>query len=332
MPVIEIENLTKDFRIGFWKSRPVRALDNLTLSVGRGEAFGFLGPNGAGKTTTLKLLMALLRPTSGSARVLGEPSTSVAMHRRIGYLPENPYFYDYLSAEEFLTYMGRLFEIPHADLCRRVQSLLAKVGLVGARKLQLRKFSKGMIQRIGIAQALINDPELVFLDEPMSGLDPLGRRQVRQVIGSLRAQGVTVFFSSHILPDVEALCDRVAIMNGGRLQAVGALQEILKVKIEGHEIILAGTDAAASRDLEKMCESMTPIGDRLRLRAATSAQVAAILAYAMAHGAELISANPIRPSLEDYFVRKVSNPSKEHGDRLDRSGGVCSSVSRVEPG
>jgi len=306
MAIIEINGLTKDFQVGFWKKHPVRALDHLNLCVEKGEVFGFLGPNGAGKTTTLKLLMDLIRPTEGSARVFGEPVTSVSMRRRIGYLPENPYFYDYLTAEELLLYVGRLFGLRQPALGGKVRALLENVGLQNVGKLQLRKFSKGMIQRIGLAQAMINDPEVVFLDEPMSGLDPLGRREVRQAIMSLKSRGVTVFFSSHILPDVEALCDRVAILNRGRLQQVGALHEILKVRIEAHEIVLAGISAETSAGLKPLCEEMIPMGERLQLRAASPQQVESIISYALAHGAGLVSVNPIRPSLEDHFFHEVT--------------------------
>jgi ABC-2 type transport system ATP-binding protein len=305
MHVIDIENLTKDFLTGFWRKRPVRALDRLSLHVEKGEVFGFLGPNGAGKTTTLKLLMNLLRPTAGTARILGEPVSSVQMRRRIGYLPENPYFYDYLTPQELLTYVGTLFGMRQPSLSKRVTELLEQVGLTDSRRLQLRKFSKGMVQRIGIAQAIINDPEVVFLDEPMSGLDPLGRREVREVIASLRSRGVTVFFSSHILPDVETLCDRVGIMNNGRLQGAGALDQILKVNIEGHEIILTCLDAEVAASLRGMCDDSADLGDRLRLRAGSPEQVEAVLTCALRHGAELISVNPIRASLEDYFFREV---------------------------
>ncbi len=310
MSVIEIEDLTKDFRVGFWRKRPVRALDQLSLSVERGEVFGFVGPNGAGKTTTLKLLMHLLHPTSGSARILGEPVDSVSVRSRIGYLPENPYFYDHLTAEEFLSYLGSLFGIRQPALRRKVSALLERVGLAESHNLQLRKFSKGMVQRIGVAQAIINDPEVVFLDEPMSGLDPLGRREVRDVIVSLKARGVTVFFSSHILPDVEVLCDRVAILNKGTLREVGALHEILKVRIEGHEIILVGPVLEMSDSLRPMCDELRLMGDRLHLRVQTSSQVEKILSYAVAHGAELLSVNPIRASLEDYFFSEVTHQSR----------------------
>lgn len=314
MVAIEIEKLVKVFQVGFWKKRPVRALDDVSLQVERGEIFGFLGPNGAGKTTTLKILMDLLRPTSGSTRILGEPSSSVAMRQRIGYLPENPYFYDYLTAEELLTYVGRLFGMKQPELARKIGSLLESVGLGNSRKLQLRRFSKGMVQRIGIAQALLNDPEVVFFDEPMSGLDPLGRREVREVIRSLKSRGITVFFSSHILPDVEAVCDRVAIMNRGKLLAAGALEDILKVRIQGHEVILSRKEGLTETGLKPLCDEMTCLGDRIRLRAATGRQVESILSAALAHGAELISVTPIRPSLEDYFFAEMT------GNRGRRSG------------
>jgi ABC-2 type transport system ATP-binding protein len=305
MAVVEIENLTKDFHLGFWKKRPVRALDNLSLQVHKGEIFGFLGPNGAGKSTTLKLLMHLLRPTSGEARILGERVDSAAMRRAIGYLPENPYFYDYLTPEELLTYMGRLFGFRQPGLSRKVESLLESVGLAEARSLQLRKFSKGMVQRIGIAQAILNDPEVVFLDEPMSGLDPLGRMDIRRIISSLKARGVTVFFSSHILPDVEAICDRVAILNKGRLQEIGALEEILKVRIEGHEVILTGWTEEMLDSIRKSCKELRPMGDRLHLRVNSPEQLEDLLLFAFARKLELISVNPIRPSLEEYFQSAV---------------------------
>ena len=306
MPVVEIENLTKDFLVGFWKKRPVRALDNLCLQIDRGEIFGFLGPNGAGKSTTLKILMHLLHPTSGEARILGEPVHSVMMRRKIGFLPENPYFYDYLTPEELLTYVGRLFGIRQPELSKKVHSLMDTVGLTDARSVQLRKFSKGMVQRIGIAQAIINDPEIVFLDEPMSGLDPLGRMEVRRIITALKNRGVTVFFSSHILPDVEALCDRVGILNKGKLQEVGALDEILKVRIEGHEVILAGWSDETLEAMRHSCEEVRTMGDRLHVRVSSSEQMEAVLRSVFEQKLELISMNPIRPSLEEYFFEEIN--------------------------
>ncbi len=308
MPVVEIENLTKDFQVGFWKKRPVRALDNLNLQVGQGEVFGFLGPNGAGKSTTLKILMQLLHPTSGKATILGKPIDSVSMHQSIGYLPENPYFYDYLTPEELLTYMGRLFGLRQPGLGQKVDTLLTLVGLAGARKLQLRKFSKGMVQRIGIAQAIINDPEIVFLDEPMSGLDPLGRMEVRRIITSLKTRGVTVFFSSHILPDVEAICDRVAILNKGKLQQAGTLEEILKSGNEARDVILAGWSESTLSEIKRACDDCRIMGNRLHLRLSRPAQMDALLSIISARKLELISINPVRPSLEEYFQSLVGSP------------------------
>jgi len=309
MSVIEIENLTKQFSVGFWKKHPVHALDSLCLQVQQGEIFGFLGPNGAGKSTTIKILMHLLHPTSGKARILGEPVDNVPMHQRIGYLPENPYFYDYLTPAELLSYMGRLFGIRRSELSRKVDALLESVGLSESRNLQLRKFSKGMVQRIGIAQALINDPEIVFLDEPMSGLDPLGRMEVRRIITSLKSRGVTVFFSSHVLPDVEALCDRVAILNKGKLQETGTLDEILKVGIEGYEVILLGLHGGALNEIRTLCDEIISMEDRLRIRVSNRERMEALLEFAFRHRLELISVNPIRRSLEDHFQSVVSRKS-----------------------
>jgi ABC-2 type transport system ATP-binding protein len=258
----------------------------------------------------LKLLMHLLHPTSGEARILGKRVDSVEMRQAIGYLPENPYFYDYLTPEELLNYMGRLFGFRQPELSRKVDSLLQSVGLAEARSLQLRKFSKGMVQRIGIAQAIINDPEIVFLDEPMSGLDPLGRMDVRRIITSLKARGVTVFFSSHILPDVEAICDRVAILNKGRLLEIGALEEILKVRIEGHEVILAGWTAEMLDSIRKSCKELRTMGDRLHLRVDNPQQLEVLFSFAFAHKLEVISVNPVRPSLEEYFQSAVGSGSQ----------------------
>src|SRR4029079_3077382 len=247
MPALATHELTKEYAIGFWRKRPYLALDRLTLAVEPGEGFGFLGPNGAGKTTTLKLLMRWLFPTGGGAELLGKPIGDRSVKRRIGYLPENPYFYDYLTAEELLTYFAGLFGYTAADRRARVDRLLDEVGIGAERRLQLRKFSKGMLQRVGIAQALINDPDLVIFDEPMSGLDPLGRRDVRTLILRLRDRGCTVFFSSHVLSDAEALCSRVAILSKGRLVAAGKLSEILHVGVGGWELIVAEMSDEAIR-------------------------------------------------------------------------------------
>ena len=302
---MEIENLTKDFTVGFWKKRPVRALDNLSLQINQGEIFGFLGPNGAGKSTTIKLLMNLLYPTSGSARIFGEPVSSTPMRENIGYLPENPYFYDYLTPVELLVYVGRLFGLGGDELKKRTRALIEDVGLGHAENRQLRKFSKGMVQRLGIAQALINEPKIVFFDEPMSGLDPLGRMDVRRIILSLKARGVTVFFSSHILPDVEAICDRVAILNRGKLQEVGALADILKVGVKSHEIIVSGGAPDIKDAIGGLCEVIHVMGDRFQLRVRDGKAIEEVLRFVSDRRLELISVNPIRPSLEEHFKSAV---------------------------
>src|SRR5688572_28375292 len=259
MPAIETEGLTKDYLVGFWRPRPYRALDGLTLSVEAGEVFGFLGPNGAGKSTTLKLLMQLIFPTSGVARILDSAVGDVAMRRRIGFLAENPYYYDYLTAEELLTYFARLFGYSSSDAANRVTSVLDQVGLGAERRMRLRGFSKGMVQRVGLAQALLNEPGVVFLDEPMSGLDPLGRRDVRDLILGLRKRGCTVFFSSHILSDAEALCDRVAIMAQGRLVATGRVSEMVAFAPKGWELVVAGLSDAMQAQLASRVQAMSAL-------------------------------------------------------------------------
>src|SRR5687768_17233712 len=244
-PIVEIEELTKDYEVGFWRKRKVRALDGLSLHVNEGEIFGFLGANGAGKTTTLKLLMRLMFPTSGEARILGHDISDLAMHSQIGYLPENPYFYDYLTAREFLDYCGQLFGSAKPARKQRTAELLGRVHLdTKSWDVQLRKFSKGMLQRVGLAQALVNDPAILFLDEPMSGLDPVGRREVRDLIAGLRQEGKTVFMNSHILSDIEVLCDRVAILKRGRLAHVGNLDELRQRAGDNNhvEVVATGTD------------------------------------------------------------------------------------------
>ena len=306
-PAIRIEELTKDFAIGFWRKRPYRALDRLSLAIEPGEVFGFLGPNGAGKTTTLKLLMQLIYPTSGRAEILGQPVGHVATRQRIGYLPENPYFYDYLTAEELLEYFAQLFGYDAADRKKRVAALLDQVGIGAERRLQLRKFSKGMVQRVGIAQALINDPEIVFFDEPMSGLDPLGRRDVRNLIIHLRDQGRTVFFSSHILADAEALCSRVAVVAGGRLAASGRLSDILAFEVRGWELVVANATPAVLARLAPVSRKTTDISHgRYSVELSLDHPPEHVLADLSSMGASVVSLNPIRDTLEDFFVRRVA--------------------------
>src|SRR5689334_9674075 len=290
--------LTKDYAVGFWRKRPYRALERLTLEVREGEVFGFLGPNGAGKTTTLKLLMQLVFPTAGRAEILGRPLGDLAVKRRIGYLPENPYFYDYLTAEELLMYFGALFGYDAADRRRRASRLLDQVGIAGERRLQLRKFSKGMLQRVGIAQALLNDPDVVIFDEPMSGLDPLGRRDVRALILSLRDRGCTVFFSSPVLSDAEALCSRVAILARGRLISSGNLSEMLAFEARGWELVVSNVPNEAARTAGAAVRRVVAIGGgRYALELPLDPPPERLLGELAASGAKLISLNPIRPTL-----------------------------------
>jgi len=304
MPVIEINNLTKDYEVGFWRKRKVRALDGLSLSIDGGQIFGFLGANGAGKTTTLKLLMRLIFPTGGSARILGHDIHDVSMHQRIGYLPENPYFYDYLTAREFLDYCAQIFGYPAATRRKRAADLLARVKLDEKRwDTQLRKFSKGMLQRVGLAQSLVNDPEIVFLDEPMSGLDPVGRREVRDLIAALRDEGKTVFMCSHILSDIEVLCDRVAILKKGCLAQVGYLDE-LRRKTEGPnhmEVMATGTDAESLREHLPGAEiAPTPRG--LRIEIASETEIETVIAALRKVGGKIVSVQPVAQSLEELFL------------------------------
>jgi ABC-2 type transport system ATP-binding protein len=303
MPIIEINNLTKDYEVGFWRKRRMRALDGLSLNVEAGQIFGFLGANGAGKTTTLKLLMRLMFPTAGSARILGQDISDVSMHARIGYLPENPYFYDYLSAREFLDYCGQLFGVDQAERKRRTESLLARVNLESKSwNRQLRKLSKGMLQRVGLAQALVNNPEIVFLDEPMSGLDPVGRREVRDLIASLRSEGKTVFMCSHILSDIEVLCDNIAILKKGKLAHVGSLDELRAREGSLIEIIATGTDEATLK--RHLSDGAAVIADSsgLRIHIQDEQELDTVIAaLRKAHG-KVVSVQPVRQSLEDLFV------------------------------
>jgi ABC-2 type transport system ATP-binding protein len=304
---IRTRALSKDYYVGFWRPRPYRALDNLSIDVETGDVFGFLGPNGAGKTTTLKLLMQLVFPTSGEAAILGKPLGDVSVRRRIGYLPENPYFYDHLTAEEVLDYYGRLFGMSAAERRQRVPATLDRLGIGAERRLALRKFSKGMLQRVGLAQAILNDPEVLFLDEPMSGLDPLGRRDVRALILELRDQGRTIFFSSHILSDAEALCSRVAIVAKGRLAAAGSLADLSHFQVLGWELVMSGVPAAALDRLRSRARRVQPVaGDRYVIDLPPEGHPEEVARELSSAGASLISINPLRETLEDVFVRRVA--------------------------
>lgn len=304
--VVEINNLTKDYEVGFLRKRQVRALNGLSLTVNQGEVFGFLGANGAGKTTTLKLLMTLIFPTEGSARILGRDISDVSMHSQIGYLPENPYFYDYLSALEFLNFCGQIFGYSKSERNSRAKELLSRVRLEeGKWNTQLRKFSKGMLQRVGLAQALVNDPKVVFLDEPMSGLDPIGRREVRDLVAALRQEGKTVFMCSHILSDIEVLCDRVAILNGGRLAHVGYLDQLRQQVADPEllEVVVSGTDAASLQAQLQQGDfrvTSTPAGLRIEVKGEKA--VDEVIAALRKVGGKLVSVQPLRQSLEELFL------------------------------
>lgn len=302
--IIEIDGLSKDYEVGFWKKKKVRALDGLTLNVEGGQIFGFLGGNGAGKTTTIKILMSLLFPTVGSARILGKDISDVSMHRQIGYCPENPYFYDYLTARELMNYFGEIFGMSPTQRRTKTEELLTAVGLDETDwDKQLRKFSKGMLQRVGLAQSLINEPEIVFLDEPMSGLDPMGRREIRELIAGLGEKGTTVFMSTHILSDVEALCSNVAILRRGKLAATGHLDDLLanSSEVREFEITVSGLSAdQIGTELSGANVASKPSG--IVITVSDESQIDAVLAAVRKLSGRLISIQPVRRSLEELFV------------------------------
>jgi ABC-2 type transport system ATP-binding protein len=300
---IQIDNLTKDYPFGFLHLKTKRSLEGLTMRVEDGEVFGFLGPNGAGKSTTIKLLVGLIFPTTGTAQILGRPISDIAMHQDIGYLPEQPYFYDYLTAAELLDYFARFHNLKAVDRRERVARMLKKVGLETARKIQLRKYSKGMLQRVGLAQAILHDPRVVILDEPMSGLDPLGRREVRDIILELKREGRTVLFSTHILSDAEMLCDRVGVIVGGKLRGVGAPDEMVGIKAHGLEILFeyAGDTAGAASTL---LEKATRTGNRYRLHV-EEAELYPTIETLHEAGARILSVAQMKASLEEYFMHLI---------------------------
>jgi ABC-2 type transport system ATP-binding protein len=310
MAALEIIGLEKTYSVGFWRKRPKRALRPLHLAVEEGEIFGFLGPNGAGKTTTLKLLMGLVFPTSGSARILGFEWTDPKVKAQIGFLPEQPYFYDYLTARELLEYYAQLSGVPAKERRPRVDAALRRVGLPDVGGVQLRKFSKGMLQRVGIAQAILHNPRIVFFDEPMSGLDPMGRREVRDLMEQLKHEGKTVFFSTHVLSDAEALCDRVAIIHHGELRGIGVVADLTSNVHGKVEVVWQGTRVPSSlKALEAECHVT---GDTVRAVVPEENQDAAIDALRREH-LRLISLIPVRASLEDYFVQKLAPREKVEG-------------------
>jgi len=305
MAAIEISGLEKTYTAGFLRKHQVRALRPLNLTVEDGEVFGYLGANGAGKTTTLKLLMGIIFPTGGSARILGLDYRDPRVRAQIGFLPEQPYFYDHLTASELLQYYAQLSGVPAAERKRRVPLMLERVGLPHVGGLPLRKFSKGMMQRVGIAQAILHDPKVVFLDEPMSGLDPIGRREVRDLMQSLKDEGKTIFFSTHILSDAEALCDRVAVLHQGELRCVEKVGALITAKHDRMELLWQG-DAALTREVTALGAECRVTGDQVRA-VLPEAQVNAALDLLRSHRVRLISLTPVRTTLEDYFLERLAD-------------------------
>ena len=307
MFAVEILGLEKIYKIGFWRKRDKVGLRNLHLEIPQGEVFGFLGPNGAGKTTTLKLLMGLISPTAGTARILNQPWRDPAVRARIGFLPEQPYFYDYLTPTELLDYYGTLSGVSVTDRRLRIPKLLERVGLAEHGSMQLRKFSKGMLQRVGIAQAVLHEPEVIFLDEPMSGLDPVGRREVRDFILSFNREGKTVFFSTHILADAEALCHRVAVLNKGELRGVSVVADLLSQTRGNFEVVWQGATAIPA--MRSLGAELHAAGELTRA-VVSEGKLQAALDALKSHAARLISVTPVGGSIEEYFLQKLVEPTE----------------------
>lgn len=317
MPAVETRELTKiyvrdvvDVEYGRLKirlkNRRVAALKNLNLTVEEGEIFGLLGPNGAGKTTTLKILMGLIYPTHGTAFIMGKPLGDKRVKELIGFLPENPYFYEYLRGWEFLDYYGQLYGISKLKRRARIEELLALVGLTEAANLPLKGYSKGMLQRIGLAQALLNDPQIVVLDEPQSGLDPFGRKEIRDIILQLRDKGKTVFFSSHILSDAELICQRVGILNRGELIAVGALRDLLSTRVKEYEIVATNLTAAEVKELGQNAQRVVQQKDEVMFVVTQKEVAERILTYLVKPGNNrLVSFTPRQETLEEYFIQQI---------------------------
>lgn len=300
---LKIQDLKKSFRLGFIPKYK-QILKGISLSVEEGEIFGYLGPNGAGKTTTIKTILGLIFPDSGSVEIFGQPHLSYRARTFLGFLPENPYFYDYLNASEFLSFYADLFGMNRQEKEKRIDFLLKLVGLERAGSLQLRKFSRGMLQRIGLAQALINDPKLVVLDEPLGGMDPIGRKELRDIIVRFKEEGKTVFFTSHILQDIEMICDHVAIIVGGHIVKQGALEDLVSEKIIYTEISLSGISPDSLRSLG---EEITVKGNRVFLKIYNEKKVDAVLELVASARGTIHYLSPKTETLEDIFVDTVSN-------------------------
>jgi ABC-2 type transport system ATP-binding protein len=301
--VLSVTDLHKTFRIGFLRKR-VEAVRGVSFEVAQGQTFGVLGPNGAGKTTSIKATLRLIFPDKGSVRLFGATLTTKTL-RRVGYMPENPYVYQYLRAPEFLDLCGRLVGMDGPTRRRRTAEMLELVGLSKAVDRPIGRFSKGMTQRIGLAQALLHDPELLILDEPMSGLDPIGRKQVRDIILSERKAGKTIVFTSHVLSDVEMLCDRIAIIHRGQVVARGTLDELLRREVRRVRIQLSGASSALREALEQEKLAVRAVEDMLHVTIEGDAGVGPLLARVMEAGATVVEVEPERETLEDLFVRKA---------------------------
>lgn len=303
--VLEVKALQKTFRVGFFRKK-VEALRGVDFTVRRGETFGILGPNGAGKTTTLKCVLRLVRPSSGEVRIFGLPPSERASMKRLGYMPENPYVYQYLTPIEFLDLCGRLVGMDRAARKSRIDEVVELVGLGHAKDRPIGKFSKGMTQRVGLAQAILHDPELLILDEPMSGLDPIGRKQVREILVEQRRRGKTLIFTSHILSDVEMLCDHVVMINRGVVTADGTMHTLLRPEIRLVEIELAGAGQVLIDSLRPLTSEIARLDVNHVVRVEGTASVSEVLRRALDAGAEVVSVTPHRETLEDLFIRNAA--------------------------
>ena len=309
-PPIAVRSLSKTYTLGFFMNRRVRALQSLDLSVQRGQVYGLLGPNGAGKSTTIKILLDLVSPTSGTVEIFGRPPTDKAARARLGFVPENPVPYEHLTGREFVQLAADLMGVPARERTRRVDEVLDQVDMRQAASLQIRRYSKGMVQRITLAQALVSRPEVLILDEPTSGLDPSGRRQIRDLILAEKARGVTLLFCSHVIPDVEALCERVAVLVGGKLVHEGPIHELVSHEVPAFEMILEGVSPTSLGAMGDAVQSIRELDNRLLVTVAAG-QESALLRLALQNGGRVNQMQPVRYSLEDLFMDAV----KAAGDR-----------------
>jgi len=310
MRMLESRGLSKTYRVGLL-GRRLKALENLTLTVERGEIFGLVGPNGAGKSTAIKMFLGIIRPTSGSASIDGHPIGTVESRARLGFLPENPALYEFLTGREYLEMVGSLLKLPKKSRTERIDSLLELVGLAHAHDLGIRKYSKGMVQRLGLAQALMGDPAVVILDEPMSGLDPIGRKDVRDLIFKLRDEGRTVFFSTHILPDVEMICDRVALLSKGRLTDVGRLDDLLSNRVRTVEVAVLGLPPHAAEKVHQQHPTRDQADGTVLAQFPTLDAANRFLAEVVPLGARVESLNVLRENLEELFMRRAEEAREE---------------------